>query len=223
MASSSEGRILLYLQETKREHKYLMKKSEQLTESLRKVDTLYDRMQEHVLKMNGMDEKLMALAEDNGVMADSFDKISSENHVRFDKAATELQGLSHKILRLEGLEKEHSMRFQSNVPLFKEIQKRLGQLENTAEDLSKKKGKVTKRSEEQNFGELVEEIGALRAFVQDQERNWKNLREEVLELRLKRHQAARTISQATTQSDRQRTEATLSPTPQARNRPTTRR
>lgn len=203
MASSvDDGRLLLYMQQIKREHKHIMKRFDDFTDSMRKIDTLYEAMQEKETRMRDMDRRIAKFAEDDGAMADSFKKLGSESKARFGKAWTELEGLSHKIARLEALEREHNNRFESNVPLLKGIQSRLEQLDGIVGKLSKDQGKLTK-GPHPDLGNLVQEISYLRSFVQEQEKSWRNLREEVNEVKQKARQLNKSASQARTQPEEQ--------------------
>ncbi|KAL1637135.1 hypothetical protein SLS56_000793 [Neofusicoccum ribis] len=203
MAVSSEGRMALYMQEIKREHKHLMRKSEELTLSLNKIDTLYQAMQEQELKMKEMDEKVMALVEDGDDMMESFRQMKSDSYVQIEKIGTGLQSLALKVARLDARESEHSMRFDNNVPLLRDIQKRLGQLENMADHSAKSKGKATKQPENQNVDHLMEHIVSMRTSIQEQESSLMNLRGELDQVKHKARQAVRRVSEMTTQAEGQ--------------------
>ncbi|KAF4311105.1 RNA helicase ATP-dependent DEAD-box conserved site [Botryosphaeria dothidea] len=222
MASSmDEGRLLLYMQQTKREHKHLLKKFEDFTESMWKIDLLYEAMQENETRMKDMEKKFTVVAEDGRASMESFKKMGSESSVRFEKVGVELQSFSRKIARLEALEREHNNRFESNVPLLQGIQKRIDQLEGSVQRLSKGKGKLVKESGHPDMGHLVQEIASLRSFVQEQEKSWSKLREEVNKVKKGTRVLIKTASQATTQSEQQSSHLMLPSTPSSAAAPST--
>ncbi|OJD32899.1 kinesin [Diplodia corticola] len=201
MASSSDdGRILLYYQQTKREHQYLKKKTEQFTESLRKVDTMYEAMLEHELRMNDMDQRLTALTEDNNSIKELFRKMGSDEHGRFEKASLEVQNLSRKVLRVETLEKEHSNRVHNNGILLRDIQYKLAQLEETVEELPKSKGKATKHPDHSEIGRLAKEVESLRGLLYEQGTSAKKLRQDFDEVKAVVQQGGEGIAQARAQT-----------------------
>lgn len=198
MASASEeGRILLYYQQTKRENQYLKKKTEQFTESLRKVEAMYEATQDHELRMNNMDMRLTALAKDDETLKESFRKMSSDNHARFDKTSLELQGLWRKVLRLEALEKEHGTRVHNNGTILRDIQHKLAQLDNAVDDLSKSKSKITKRSDHPEISRLARELESLHGVVNDQNESLQTLMKDIDEARQVVQQAGKGVSRAT--------------------------
>lgn len=209
------------MQQTKREHKHLLKKFEDFTESMWKIDLLYEAMQENETKMKDMEKKFTAVAEDGRASMESFKKMSSESSVRFEKVGVELQSFSRKIARLEALEREHNNRFESNVPLLQGIQKRIDQLEGSVQRLSKGKGKLAKESGHPDMGHLVQEIASLRSFVQEQEKSWSKLREEVKKVKKGTRVLIKTASQATTQSEQQSSHLMLPSTPSSAAAPST--
>ncbi|KAL0257364.1 hypothetical protein SLS55_008175 [Diplodia seriata] len=215
MASSSEeGRILLYYQQTKREHQYLKKKTEQFTESLRKVDAMYEAMLENELRMNDMNEKLAVLTEDNNAMKELFKKMGTDERGRAEKTSQELQSLSHRVLRIETLEKEHGTRIHNNGTLLRDIQYKLAQLENAVGDLSKFKGKVTKHPDHPEIGRLAKEVESLRGLLYDQNTSIKKLGQDFDETKEAIQQGGRGISQATAQTRERDTQPRPRPEPE---------